>query len=131
MLRRISGFATGRRSKWIVVAVWVLFALALGPLQPKLQEATTNEPDEFLPASADSTEVNDLVESRFARGNEAEAIILVRREGGLNPSDRELISAEVQELAASSELEEVGEPISPFGASEPSGSGGAAGSGAE
>jgi putative drug exporter of the RND superfamily len=131
MLRRISGFATGRRSKWVVVAVWVLFALALGPLQPKLQEATTNEPDEFLPASADSTEVNDLVESRFARGNEAEAIILVRREGGLTSSDQELISAEVQELAASGELEDVGDPISPFGPPEPSESGGAEGAGTE
>src|SRR5918999_1261187 len=105
MLRRISGFATGRRSKWIVVAVWVLFALALGPLQPKLQEATTNEPDEFLPASADSTEVNDLVESRFAKGNEAEAIILVRRESGLTPADERLIADEVKDLLDSGELE--------------------------
>jgi putative drug exporter of the RND superfamily len=114
MLRRISGFATGRRSKWIVVAVWVLVALALGPLQPKLQEATTNEPDEFLPASADSTEVNDLVESRFARGNEAEAIILVRRESGLTPADERLIADEVKDLVDSGELEYAASPLIPF-----------------
>jgi RND superfamily putative drug exporter len=117
MLRRISGLATGRRSKWLVVAAWVLVAVALGPLQPKLQEATTNENDEFLPASAESTEVNDLIDERFERGTEAEAIILVRREGGLTPADESLIASEVQRLVASGELEDAGEPVAPFGVS--------------
>jgi RND superfamily putative drug exporter len=114
MLSGISGFATRRRTKWVVVVAWVLIAVALGPLQPKLQEATTNENDEFLPASAESTEVNDLIDERFERGNEAEALILVRREGGLTQVDERVVASEVKDLIDSGELAHVGSPVVPF-----------------
>jgi hypothetical protein len=30
MLKRISQFSSGRRSKWIVIAVWVIAVMAVG-----------------------------------------------------------------------------------------------------
>ena len=36
MLRSISKFAAGRRTKWVVLAVWLIAALLLGPLQPEV-----------------------------------------------------------------------------------------------
>ena len=53
MLKRISQFSAGRRSKWIVIAVWVIAVMAVGGYAGKLQEATTNENEDYLPESAD------------------------------------------------------------------------------
>ena len=51
--RAISQFSAGRRSKWIVIAAWVIVVAAVGGYSGKLQDATTNENEDYLPASAD------------------------------------------------------------------------------
>jgi RND superfamily putative drug exporter len=99
VLRRISSFATGRRSKWVVIALWVIVGFALFGFQPKLQEATTNENEAFLPESAESTEVNDILGERFEVGNEVDALIAYHRDGGLTAADREEIAADALEIA--------------------------------
>jgi RND superfamily putative drug exporter len=99
VLRRVSGFATGRRSKWVVIAAWVVVGFALFGFQPKLQEATTNENEAFLPESAEATEVNDLVDERFEEGTEVDALIAYRRDGGLTAADRARIDADSAEIA--------------------------------
>ena len=99
MLRGISSFAAGRRSKWVVLAAWVIVGFSLFGFQPKLQEATTNENEAFLPETAESTEVNDIVEERFAEGREVDAIVAYRRDGGLTAADRSRISRDALELA--------------------------------
>jgi len=125
VLRRISTFSTGRRSKWAIIAAWVIVGFSLFSFQPKLQEATTNENEAFLPESSESTEVNDLVEERFAAGREVTAIVAYHRDGGLEDADREEIAADALELAGlerpdasaacpSGELEDVIQVIDPF-----------------
>jgi RND superfamily putative drug exporter len=100
MLKRISSFATGRRSKWVVIAAWVIVGFALFGFQPKLQEATTNENEAFLPESAESTEVNDILGERFEVGNEVDALVAYNREdGGLGKADFEEITADSLEVA--------------------------------
>ncbi|MGZ8667088.1 MAG: hypothetical protein ACXWZM_08255, partial [Solirubrobacterales bacterium] len=99
MLRAISTFSAGRRSKWAIIAVWVVVGFALSSFQPKLQEATTNENEAFLPETAESTDVNDLIAERFADGREVDALIAYDREGGLTAADRKRISADALELA--------------------------------
>jgi RND superfamily putative drug exporter len=125
MLRRISEFAAGRRSKWAIIGFWVLLAFALGQFQPKLQEATTNENEAFLPESAESTEVNDILDDDFARGREVEALVVYTREGELSAADRQRIAADAREICASDQLEDglavinpFGEPCVPAGAAE-------------
>ena len=59
----------------MVIAAWVIVGFALFQFQPKLQEATTNENEAFLPGDAESTEVNDLVEERFADGREVDILV--------------------------------------------------------
>ena len=51
-----------------MLGVWLLAAAVVGPLQPRLREATVNDPASFLPASAESREVLDVVDERFAAG---------------------------------------------------------------
>jgi RND superfamily putative drug exporter len=99
VLRRISSFATGRRSKWFVIALWVIVGFSLFGFQPKLQEATTNENEAFLPESAESTEVNDILEDRFEVGNEVDALVAYNREDGrLSKADFERITADALEI---------------------------------
>ncbi len=100
MLRRVSIFSAGRRSKWAVIAVWVIAGFALFGFQPKLQEATTNENEAFLPETAESTEVNEILDLRFEDGNEVDALIAYNRAGGLTPADEKRITADALEIAA-------------------------------
>jgi putative drug exporter of the RND superfamily len=101
VLKSISRFSTGRRSKWIVVGFWLLLGAALASFQPKLQESTVNENTAFLPKSAESTEVNDLIESRFGDGREASAILAYQRSGGLTAADRARIAADAEAVCES------------------------------
>ncbi len=99
MLKSISSLATGRRTKFVVVAIWVILGFSLASLQPRLQDATVNENEAFLPESAESTEANSLVEDRFPDGREVDAIIAYERSGGLTGADRERISTEALAIA--------------------------------
>jgi RND superfamily putative drug exporter len=99
VLKSISTFATGRRSKFAVVAFWVILGFALSSLQPKLQDATTNENEAFLPESAESTEVNDLIEERFPDGREVDGVVAYENAAGLTAADRERISADALAIA--------------------------------
>ena len=126
MLRRISTLAAGRRAKWVVLGLWLVLAVALGPLQPKLQDATKNENSDFLPASADSTRVDRLLKDRFREGREVDALVVYTREGGLTAADRARIQRDARDLVSNGDLIRAAPPITPFG--QPGG-GGAQGNG--
>jgi putative drug exporter of the RND superfamily len=113
VLRRISGFATGRRSKWAVIALWVIVGFALFGFQPKLQEATTNENEAFLPDNAESTEVNELIDERFAEGDQVDVLVAYEREGGLTPADQRRVSADALEIAGVDRPDPSGECSAP------------------
>ena len=70
----------------MILLVWLAAAGALGPYQAKLQQATTNDPASFLPASAESTKVVETLRQRFANGRTTLALIVWRRDGGLTDS---------------------------------------------
>ncbi len=114
MLRAISSFSAGRRSKWVILAVWVVLGFGLAQLQPQLQDATTNENEAFLPESADSTAANQLIEDRFPDGRELDALIVYHREGGLTSADQVRIAADAVALGEPAVLESAGTPIAPF-----------------
>src|SRR5512143_2383642 len=126
MLGRISTLAAGRRAKWIVLGLWLVLAVALGPLQPKLQGATKNENSDFLPASADSTRVDQLLKDRFREGREVDALVVYTREGGLTAADRARIQRDARDLVSSGDLIRAAPPITPFGQT---GAGGTPGNG--
>src|SRR3954462_410081 len=68
MIGRVTGFALGRRSRWAVIGAWVLLAVALGGLQPKLQHKAADESKTFRARSAESTKGHDLLDARFVGG---------------------------------------------------------------
>jgi putative drug exporter of the RND superfamily len=95
-------FAAGRRAKWVVFAIWfaVIF-VAAGPadLPAKFEDAENNEASSYLPGDAESTKALDATES-LQKGEIAPAVIIFRRESGLNATDRRTIVEDVEKMTA-------------------------------
>lgn len=102
MLRSISKFSAGKRTKWVVLAVWIIAAVVLGPLQPELQKNTTNENSDFLPKSSESTKVNNLLQRQFPNGREVDALIAFTTSSGgaLTPADKASIQKDIDAVCA-------------------------------
>jgi RND superfamily putative drug exporter len=58
--RRLAALPCGRRSKWVVLVLWIVVLLAMAPLAGKLTGAENNQASSWLPGSAESTKVLDL-----------------------------------------------------------------------
>ena len=115
MLRAFARLAAGPRSKWIVLAVWVALAVALGALgSMKLpgrvddQAATPSS----LPGDAQSARVAKVLRERFPGGETFVTLIVYRRDGGLTPTDRARILRDAREAVRATES---APPIPPFG----------------
>jgi RND superfamily putative drug exporter len=93
-------FAAGRRTKWVVFAIWFLaIFIAAGPaeLPAKFEDAENNEATSYLPGSAESTAALDATES-LQNGELAPAVIVYRRESGLTAADRRAIDEDVEAM---------------------------------
>jgi putative drug exporter of the RND superfamily len=45
----LASFVSGRRTKWAVLAIWLVAAFAMGSVGSKLADVTTDETASFLP----------------------------------------------------------------------------------
>src|SRR5215210_8500064 len=96
----LARFVTGRRTKWVVVAFWIVAVAALSPLGAKLADATNDETASFLPAGAEATKVQELLKQRFAGGETSNGLIVYRRAGGLTAGDRARIAKDARAVDA-------------------------------
>jgi len=87
-VRVLASIASGRRSKWVVVIAWVIALMVMMPLGSKLADETQDDTASFLPESAESTEVVNLLDERFAAGETTQGLIVYERDGGLTGADR-------------------------------------------
>src|SRR5918996_5102975 len=94
----LASFVAGRRTKWLVIALWVVGVVALSPLGAKLGDVTNDETASFLPADAESTQVQELLKNRFPGGETALGLIVYRRQGGLTEADRARIRSDAQKV---------------------------------
>jgi RND superfamily putative drug exporter len=94
----LASFVTGRRTKWVVIAFWIVAVFALSPLGGKLADATRDETASFLPAGAESTRVQELLKDRFPGGETTIGLIVYKREGGLTEADRAKIARDAQQV---------------------------------
>jgi RND superfamily putative drug exporter len=97
-LSALASFVTGRRTKWVVIAVWIVAVFALSPLGGKLADATRDETASFLPSGAESTRVQELLKDRFPGGETTIGLIVYKREGGLTQADRAKIARDAQRV---------------------------------
>ena len=89
-LRSLALLPGGRRTKFAVIAVWLLIAMAIGPLSSKFEDAQQNDPADYLPADAESVKTLDQLEG-FPSDDRADAITVFHRTGGLTAEDRTAI----------------------------------------
>jgi putative drug exporter of the RND superfamily len=115
-LRKLASVVTGRRSKWVVLAAWIVAMLALFPVGSKLSDETTDDTESFLPASAESTEVVRTLNRDFPRGETDTGIIVYHAADGLTPADRQIIAADASAIAAAAKekINLVAPPAVPF-----------------
>lgn len=90
------GVVCGRRSKWLVLALWLLILLFVAPLGAKLSDAQDNDAQSWLPGSAESTQVLDI--SNGFRPEQIPAVVVYARPDGLTVQDRRQIAEDVQQV---------------------------------
>src|SRR5215211_2037315 len=100
-MARLAAVVAGRRTKWLVILAWIVAVAALSPLGAKLADVTTDDTESFLPANAESTEVQRLLKDRFPGGETSSGLIVYRRAGGLTAADRVRIRRDARAVARS------------------------------
>jgi RND superfamily putative drug exporter len=95
----LARFVTGRRSKFVVIGLWILAVAFMAPLGSKLADVVEDDFTSFLPEEAESTEVQRLLAERFPGGETAGGIIVYHRDGGLTAADQRTIAADAREVA--------------------------------
>ncbi|TNY37297.1 MMPL family transporter [Thermomonospora catenispora] len=95
---RLTALPTGSRSKWAVLAIWIVLLMVLGPMAGKLGEVEENDDAAWLPAGAESTRVAEL-EKRFSDEEMVPAVIVYERPSGITPQDRAKAQADLEALS--------------------------------
>ena len=115
-MRAVASIASGRRSKWVVVLVWVIAMAVMMPLGAKLVDETEDDTASFLPESAESTEVVSILDERFEAGETTQGLIVYKRDGGLTADDKQKIvdDSELVQIAGNDEVDLTENPTVPF-----------------
>jgi uncharacterized membrane protein YdfJ with MMPL/SSD domain len=115
-MRTLASFVSGRRSRWVVLALWIALVAALGPLAGKFEGAQQNEQASFLPGSAESVRVLEA-ERGFGDGRPTVAAIVLRNPDGLTRADRRAVESVRPRLAASADTG-LGDPSRSFASAD-------------
>jgi len=94
----LAHFVSGRRTKWLVIVLWIVAVAALSPLGAKVADVTSDETASFLPPEAESTKVQELLKDRFPGGETSIGLIVYRRPGGLTDADEATIAQDAQKV---------------------------------
>ncbi len=96
---RIITIICGRRSKYLVVAFWLIIVAVTGSLAGKLQGAEKNDASSYLPASAESTqELNE--QAAFQSKNYNPALVVYVRDSGITAADLAKADADARYFAS-------------------------------
>ena len=97
-MRKVGDIVSGKRSKWVVAAVWLILAFGLAGPSGMLADETDDSTESFLPRSAESKEALAIIEEEFPGGDTENALVVYRREGGLTAADKAQIKADAEGL---------------------------------
>src|SRR5262245_21256375 len=97
MHRQIAGKLTGRVTKWVVLALWVIIVAAAGSVAGKLGDVQDNQASSWLPASAESTKALDKL-APFQNENDIPTVLVYHKSSGLTQADRTEIGRQLDEI---------------------------------
>jgi RND superfamily putative drug exporter len=82
---------------WAVVGLWLAALVLAGPLAGKFSDAQQNRAVDYLPDSADSTQVARIQDS-LPGGESTDLVLVYHRDGGLTADDRRTAAEQVAEV---------------------------------
>jgi RND superfamily putative drug exporter len=88
---------------WVVVGLWLAALVFVGPLAGRFGEVQQNRAVDYLPDSADSTQVARIQEE-LPGGESTDLVLVYHRDGGLTAADRSAAAAQVAEVEDAYEL---------------------------
>lgn len=97
---------TARRRRavpWAFLGLWIAIIALAGPFASKLSDAQQDQVVDYLPASADSTQVAEI-QDQLPGGEATELVLVYHRDGGLSAADRETAAAQVTEIGQAHKL---------------------------
>src|ERR1700722_7416756 len=98
VIRALAYAPAGRRTKWLVVLLWLILVVLPGPLSGKLTGAEKNDSSSWLPPAAESTQVLNL-RSSVISPNVYPAVLVYDRPSGVTPADKAKAAADAAKLA--------------------------------
>jgi RND superfamily putative drug exporter len=93
-LRRVFGSITGRRGKFVALALWIVIASVAGPLAIKLTEVHNNEQLVALPAGVEAQLAADRAKVAFPEPKTSVAVAVYARDAGLSAADGAKVEAD-------------------------------------
>lgn len=97
------GVGRRRAVPWALLGLWVAVLVLVGPFAAKLADVQHDRATDYLPSSADSTQVA-RIQDALPGGESTEMVIVYHRGGGLSADDRRVAAGQVEEIAAAHEL---------------------------
>ncbi|MDX3364711.1 MMPL family transporter [Streptomyces sp. ME02-6987-2C] len=98
-----TGTARRRAVPWLVLGLWIAVLAIASPFAAKLGDVQHDRAVDYLPASADSTQVAKIQE-RLPGGEATEMVLVYHRDAGLTAADRATAAEQVAEIAGAHEL---------------------------
>ncbi|MFJ6687665.1 MMPL family transporter [Streptomyces sp. NPDC091294] len=98
-----TGAGRRRAVPWLVLGLWIAVLAIASPFAAKLSDVQRDRAVDYLPASADSTQVAKIQE-RLPGGEATELVLVYHRDAGLTAADRATAAEQVAEIAAAHEL---------------------------
>ena len=111
-MTRITSLISGRRTKFGVLALWVVLIAALGPFVGKFEGAQQNESSSFLPGNAESVRVLEA-SGEFRDGDVTDAIVVFGGDDRLSTEERRAIERFRMDVTAA-RIPGVGAPSPPL-----------------
>ncbi|MFD7767077.1 MMPL family transporter [Streptomyces sp. NPDC059787] len=88
---------------WAVVGLWLAALVLVGPLAGKFSGVQQDRAVDYLPDSADSTQVA-RIQDELPGGESTDLVLVYHRDGGLSAADRETAAAQVAEVEGAYDL---------------------------
>ncbi|MBC2906366.1 MMPL family transporter [Streptomyces cupreus] len=97
-----------RAVPWVVLGLWIAVLALTSPFASKLADVQRDRAVDYLPASADSTQVAKI-QDRLPGGETTQMVVVYHRDAGLTEADKATAADQIAEIAGSHRL--TGEPV--------------------
>ncbi|MER5215811.1 MMPL family transporter [Streptomyces sp. NPDC002838] len=92
-----------RAVPWLVLGLWIAVLALASPFAAKLSDVQRDRAVDYLPASADSTQVAEI-QDRLPGGETTEMVVVYHRDGGLTAADRTTAAEQIERIAGTHRL---------------------------